>query len=262
MTALTITTPEHVDIRLEPAGAGSRFLAILIDSLITNGGSTLLFTLVGWALPRGVAMALTITANFVLSIGWHIWFETRRQGRTPGKRALRIRVVDARGLPVTLYQSLARNMVRVLDFAPAFYGFGALSTMISPLRRRLGDIVADTLVIRDAQPVAYRGQLASERRHNSLRTPRALRLIRHRISLEEREFLLTLCLRAERMQPAARYDLFEEVANVYREKLDIEADELSGENFVRGLTAVLFHPREDLVRSPAHVQQNSSRGPR
>ncbi|HET7437805.1 MAG TPA: RDD family protein [Thermoanaerobaculia bacterium] len=248
---LTITTPEHVHIRLEPAGAGSRFLAILIDSVLTNGVTSLLFTLLIFWLPRGVAMAIVVTANFVLTIGWHLYFETKRQGRTPGKRALRIRVVDARGLPVSLYQSLARNMVRVLDFAPAFYGIAAISTMVSPLRRRLGDVVADTLVIRDAQPLAYRGQLASERRHNSLRTPRALRLIRHRISLEEREFLLTLCLRAEKMQAAARYDLFDEVANVYREKLHMEEEELSGENFVRALTAVLFHPKEEETRKTA-----------
>ena len=245
---LTITTPEHVEIRLEPAGAGSRFLAILIDSLCTHGASIAIFILVSSFLPRGIALAVLLTASFILTWGWHLYFETKHQGRTPGKRALKIRVVDARGLPVTLYQSLARNIVRVLDFAPAFYGFAAIATMLSPARRRLGDIVADTLVIRDAQPLAYRGQLAAERRHNSLRTPRVLRHIRHRIGLEERELLLTLCLRAEKMQPAARYDLFEEVGAVYRAKLGVEAEELSGENFVRDLTAVLFHPREEETR--------------
>ena len=98
------------------------------------------------------------------------------------------------------------------------------------------------MVIRDAQPLAYKGQLASDRRHNSLRTPRVLRAIRNRISLEEREFLLTLCLRADRMSAEARYDLMEEVAAVYREKLGIEEEQMSGENLVRDLTAVLFHP--------------------
>jgi hypothetical protein len=114
--------------------------------------------------------------------------------------------------------------------------------MSSPSRRRLGDILADTLVVRDAQPLAYRGTLAAERRHNSLRTPRVLRLARHRISLEEREFLLTLCLRADRMTAEARYDLMEEVAREYRKKLGIEEEQMSGENLVRDLTAVLFNP--------------------
>ena len=239
---ITITTPEHVPIRLEPAGAGSRFLATLIDAFIVNGtGMVILLVLVS-VLPAGIAMGVGITVNFVLTWGWHVFFEVRKQGRTPGKRALRLRVIDARGLPVSLHQSLVRNIVRALDFAPAFYGIGAIVTLVTPSRRRLGDLVADTLVIRDAQPLTYKGQLASERRHNTLRTPRVLRLVRHRISLEEREFLLTLCLRADRMSPAARYDLMEDVASVYRRELGLEAGSLSGENFVRDLTAVLFHP--------------------
>ncbi|HKR63217.1 MAG TPA: RDD family protein [Thermoanaerobaculia bacterium] len=239
MSELTITTPEHVEIRLEPAGAGSRFLAILMDSFIVFAISTFIGIFLMAALPGGIALAIYITLNFLLTWGWHLFFEVRRQGRTPGKRALKIRVIDARGLPVSLYQSLVRNITRVLDFAPAFYGIGAISVLASKSRRRLGDIIADTLVVRDMQPLAYRGQLAAERRHNSLRTPRILRLAKHRISLDERELLLALCMRADRMTPEARYDLMESVAAEYRKKLDIE-EPMSGENLVRDLTAVLF----------------------
>jgi uncharacterized RDD family membrane protein YckC len=242
MSELTITTPEHVPIRLEPAGAGSRFLAIMIDALIISAIASTIYAILSRFLPQGVAAAIFVTVNFFLTWAWHLWFETRRQGRTPGKRALKIRVIDARGLPVSLHQSLVRNITRVLDFLPAFYGVAAIAVMASSSRRRIGDILADTLVVRDSQPLAYRGQLAAERRHNSLRTPRVLRLARHRISLEEREFLLTLCLRADRMSAEARYDLMEEVAKVYRAKLGLEEEPISGENLVRDLTAVLFNP--------------------
>lgn len=242
MNELTITTPEHVPIRLEPAGAGSRFLALLIDAILVTSIASTVFATVVLLLPSGLALAVFLSVNFVLTWGWHVWFEVKKQGRTPGKRALRLRVIDARGLPVSLYQSLVRNITRVLDFAPAFYGFGAIAVLSSPTRRRLGDLIADTLVVRDIQPLAARGALGAERRHNSLRTPRVLRLAKHRIGLEEREFLLTLCLRAERMSAEARYDLMEEVAAVYREKLGIEEEQMSGENLVRDLTAVLFHP--------------------
>jgi uncharacterized RDD family membrane protein YckC len=258
---LTIVTPEHVHIRLEPAGAGSRFLAILIDSLIVQGASAVIYSVLVVLLPAGIAIAIFITINFVLTWGWHIYFETRHQGRTPGKRMLRLRVIDARGLPVSLYQSLVRNITRVLDFTPLFYGVGAIAMLASPTRRRLGDIIADTLVIRDAQPLAYKGQLAGERRYNSLRTPRVLRLIRHRISLEEREFLLALCIRAEKLSAAARYDLMEDVGAAYRTELGLEEvapparpdagpaarppEAISGENLVRDLTAVLFTSRDE-----------------
>jgi uncharacterized RDD family membrane protein YckC len=244
MNEVVITTPEHVPIRLEPAGAGSRFLAMLIDVFLVTAIGSAFGAIAVMTLPS-IGIALAITFNFLLTWGWHVFFETKKQGRTPGKRAMRLRVIDARGLPVSLYQSLVRNIVRVLDFLPGFYGAGAISTLVSPTRRRLGDIVADTLVIRESQPLAYTGQLASDRRHNSLRTPRVLRLIRNRISLAEREFLLTLCLRADRMSAAARYDLMQEVADEYRRKLDVEEESLSGENFVRDLTAVLFNPREE-----------------
>jgi uncharacterized RDD family membrane protein YckC len=242
MSELTITTPEHVPIRLEPAGAGSRCLAIVMDAVIVTAIAATVGAVLTTFLPHGVVAAIVVTVNFFLTWAWHLWFETRRQGRTPGKRALKIRVIDARGLPVSLHQSLVRNITRVLDFVPAFYGVAAIFVLASPSRRRLGDIIADTLVVRDAQPLAYRGELAAERRHNSLRTPRVLRLARHRISLEEREFLLTLCLRADRMTAEARYDLMEDVARVYREKLGIEEEQISGENLVRDLTAVLFNP--------------------
>lgn len=240
MNEVVITTPEHVPIRLEPAGAGSRFLATMFDAIIVMALTSAIGFILRLVLPAGIAVAITLTLNFVLTWGWHVFFEVRRQGRTPGKRALRLRVIDARGLPVSLYQSLVRNIVRALDFAPAFYGIGAIAIMLTPSRRRLGDLVADTLVVRDAQALTYKGQFASDRRHNTLRTPRVLRLVRHKISLEEREFLLTLCLRADRMSPAARYDLMEDVAAVYRAELGLEADSISGENFVRDLTAVLF----------------------
>jgi len=242
--AATITTPEHVEIRLEPAGAGSRFLAIVIDAVIVLGITIALGFALMQLLPPGVTAAIVLTANFAITWGWHVYFETQHGGRSPGKRALRLRVVDARGLPVSLHQSLVRNIMRAIDFAPMFYGFAAIATLVDPRRRRLGDVVADTLVIRDARPLAWRGQLAAERRYNSLRTPRVLRLIRHRISLEEREFLLALCIRADKMSPPARYDLMEEVAAAYRTKLSIDDDEpISGETFVRELTAILFASR-------------------
>jgi uncharacterized RDD family membrane protein YckC len=238
--AITVTTPEHVAIRLEPAGVGSRFLAVFLDALITMAISSVAGTILMIVLPTGIAAAIWVTASFVLTWGWHVYFETRRNGRTPGKRALSLRVVDARGLPLTVYQSMARNVARVVDFLPLFYGFGAVASMLTPSGGRMGDLIAGTVVVRETTPLVSRGDLAAERRHNTLRTPRVQRLIRHRIGLEEREFLLTLCLRSAKLSPEARYDLMEEVAAFYREKLGLEEEPISGENFVRDLTVLCY----------------------
>jgi hypothetical protein len=100
--------------------------------------------------------------------------------------------------------------------------------------------VAETLVIEEPATMTFRGEPLSERRYNTLRTPRVLRMIRHRISLEERELLLELCLRSERLDPQRRYELMEEVGSLYRTDLGIDDPRLSGENLVRDLTSILF----------------------
>ena len=199
-------------------------------------------------LPPGVTRALFLTASFVTGWGWHVFFEAYRQGRTPGKQLLGLRVVDGRGLPLSLEQALVRNVVRALDFAPVFYGLGALACQYDARRRRLGDIVADTLVIREGaggRPGLGEGGARSE--WNSLRTPRILRLVRRRVGVEEAELLLALSLRAPELEDRARYDLMEDVARHYREKLELGDLPLSGPALVRGLAALVFWDR----RSPA-----------
>lgn len=238
-TERVILTPEHVPIRLTPAGLGSRFLAVFVDFVIALAVVMVLEKLFNF-LPEGLAQALTATFGFVVLTGYHIWFEVRHQGRTPGKRMAGLRVVDGRGLPITLEQSFVRNIVRVLDFAPAFYGIGGLVSLIDRERRRLGDILADTLVVHERVPLRPEGSLRLDRRYNILRAPGMQRRIRQRVSLEEREFLLTLCLRADRLTESARYDLMDQVGDHYRRRLDIDAPHLSNENLVRDLTATLY----------------------
>jgi uncharacterized RDD family membrane protein YckC len=237
--APVVLTPEHVPIRLTPAGLGARFMAVLTDGIIILAVCGTLGTLLQ-IVTLGRATALVITASFVIQWGYHVFFEVRRQGQTPGKKLCGLRVVDSRGLPITFQQSFIRNVVRALDFAPAFYGVGALSCLLTRHRRRLGDLAADTLVIQEHRPADLARALAGQRRFNSLQAPRVLRRIRRHVGLEEREFLLALCLRAEALDPRARFDLMEEAGNHYRKVLEIDDPHLSGENVVRGLLSVLY----------------------
>lgn len=239
-----ILTPEHVPIRLSPAGLGSRFLALLMDVTIILGLLAALRLVLNPIISPGVVQAVDTTASFVLFVGYPIYFEVRHQGRTLGKRAFGLRVVDGRGLPIRLEQSFVRNIVRALDFLPLLYGFGGLISLFDRDRRRMGDILADTLVVHERLPLRPQGEIRLERRFNALRTPSTLRRIRQRVELEEREFLLTLCMRADRLEPSARYDLMEEVGTWYRKRLDIDAPHLSNENLVRDLTAALYNVGE------------------
>lgn len=237
---VVVVTPEHVEIVLSPAGLGSRFIAITIDSLLTMGLPALAVQLIPPVVAMGIHFALLVSLEFFFTFVYHVYFETLQHGRTIGKRALRLRVVDSRGLPITAAQSLVRNAVRVVDGLPLMYGVGSLASLIDRNGRRLGDIAAQTLVIEERSAARFAGAVLEERRFNSLRTPRILRLIRHRIGLEERELLLELSLRAERLDPARRYELMEQIGAYYRDLFGLEESRLTGENVIRDLTSILF----------------------
>ena len=238
-----IVTPEHVEIRLEPAGLGSRFIALMVDLVLVGALSTTVAQLTLSLLPAAPGALVRALALLVLTWGYHVYFEVRHAGQSPGKRIMGIRVVDGRGLPLSAQQSFVRNVLRVLDALPIGYALGAGVSQLDGLRRRLGDIAADTLVVREGRVPEHERRVARARAFNSLRTPRVLRLIRHRVGLEEREFLSSLCLRAEGLEDRARFDLMDEVGRHYRAKLEIDDPHLSSENLVRGLTGILFSAR-------------------
>jgi len=237
MSRLTVLSPEHVVIELRGAGLGRRFAAAILD-LVVAGALAGSASWLGSMLPGAIGGLAGPTLGFLCFWGYHVLFELRGDGRTLGKRLLRLRVVDIRGLPVGPMQSMVRNIVRILDLIPAG-GLGMLSAMIDPAHRRLGDLAAGTVVVADADPPLLALAGGHARRVNSLDQPRIRAAVRHRIGLEEREFLATLCLRAEGLEPQVRYDLFEEVAADLRLRLGIEEEGISGENVVRGVVALM-----------------------
>jgi hypothetical protein len=96
-----------------------------------------------------IAAGLLYFAVFMLFFGYFILFEWLWQGRTPGKRLLGIRVVRDGGFTLDLISSMIRNIVRVIEAALGFYAISAICALLSPLNRRLGDLAAGTLVVRD-----------------------------------------------------------------------------------------------------------------
>lgn len=236
--ARVVLTPEHVEIRLEPAGLGRRFGAVVIDGLMILAIVALASKITGTFFPQGIGAALQATVAFLVTWGFHVFCEVRRQGRTPGKQMLGLRVVDGRGLPLTVQQSFVRNVVRVLDFAPLFYGLGGVVALFDRHQRRLGDLVADTLVVREDVPWGF-VRLPFPPLDGELGGAAALRRLRHRLSLEEREFLVALALRADRLDDRARFDLMAEVGGHYRERLGLQLPHLSDENLVRALASAV-----------------------
>lgn len=157
---LRIDTPENVAFDYEVVGIGTRFMAGLIDSLlialalmVVNLASFLLT--VNWLnLAGSWVAALAGLFSFAISWGYYLFFESYWNGQTPGKRRLHIRVVRRDGAPITLIESLVRNLVRIVDFLPFGYGVGIITMFVHPHSCRLGDLAAGTLVVREQSDVA------------------------------------------------------------------------------------------------------------
>ena len=135
----------------------SRARAWFFDLLIRMAILLMLGLILG-ALGK-VGTGLMVLIAFVLEWAYPVLFEVLRQGQTPGKRACDLRVLHEDGTPVQWRASVARNLIRAVDFLPVCYGFGLIAMLLNRDFKRLGDLAAGTIVVH------------SERRRASKRMP-------------------------------------------------------------------------------------------
>lgn len=167
---LIIETPERVPLEFALASIGNRFLAVAIDHFIqylsifliawfflsiagysssdvANAPETLVNEAPKWTI------AILIIVLFLVFAGYFIVFEWLWNGQTPGKRWLKLRVIRDDGRPLTLWEAIARNLLRICDAAPGFvipvYSVGLIAIFLSDRDQRIGDIFAGTVVIRE-----------------------------------------------------------------------------------------------------------------
>lgn len=180
MTELTpsdrfvVETPENIRFGYDVADIGSRFLAILIDSLIQGTIYVVLFfslvvlanQLTALDIPRPVNDALgvgVVVVLFIIQFGYFMFFEIVMNGQTPGKRLFGLRVIKDNGYPLAPLDSVIRNLIRIIDFFPFAYGVGLVTMFLNARAKRLGDFAANTLVVKqrhevrlqDLQPVVF-----------------------------------------------------------------------------------------------------------
>jgi len=155
---LEVETADHVVLRYDLAGGGNRGFAAVVDFLV----ATLIATGIGVAyltfasalgegvlLPYGgfvLLLGLTVVWAYFIALEW-LW-----NGQTIGKRVFGLRVIGDDGAPPGFLPIFVRNLVRVVDFLPSFYGVGLLAIVLSPRSQRLGDIAAGTYVVRAPRP--------------------------------------------------------------------------------------------------------------
>lgn len=165
---LVIETPERVELYYTRAQIGNRFLAALVDHLLQflMIGAIVLVAAIFWDAIRAIwdalgqfAVGIAIMVAFAIYSGYFVLFETIWNGQTPGKKLFRLRVIREDGRPVRFYEALVRNLLRTaLDSMPVvgvpLYSIGIVAVFLSPRSKRIGDYVAGTVVIREAETKA------------------------------------------------------------------------------------------------------------
>lgn len=165
---LIIETPERVPLAFALASIGNRFLAVAIDHFIQFLTLFLIYWLFTWLAGIGAGDALnevysaemskwTIAIFFVIASiifsGYFVIFEWVFNGQTPGKRLLRLRVIREDGRPITFWEALVRNILRMVDSFPGIvipiYSVGLIAVFLSGRDQRVGDLFAGTVVVRE-----------------------------------------------------------------------------------------------------------------
>lgn len=158
---LIVTTPEQVQLRFHTAGIGSRAIAKLIDNLIVGAASAIaVLAVILASLPYRIrrmdtgfdyVVAGTLIFVVLLNAGYYICTEAFMGGRTIGKRIVGVRVLQDNGQPATFLSVLIRNLFRLLDMLPTMYLTGVVVMLFSKKDKRIGDLVAGTVVVVEQQ---------------------------------------------------------------------------------------------------------------
>jgi uncharacterized RDD family membrane protein YckC len=219
MGRLEIETPDHVVLRFQLAGAGNRGFAAIADFLIASvltfaiGFSFQKLTEIDPSLDEWAGWEVFVE----LFIAWlyFVLLEWLWNGQTIGKRLFGLRVISEDGEPARFVAVVVRNLVRIVDFLPIFYGFGLVTLIVSPRSQRLGDYAGGTFVVRAPRPrrnwSALRTLNASPRwnlAEAKSTTEPTLRVLPGEAQRLVREYVL----REQKLTPAARIALAKQLA--------------------------------------------------
>ncbi len=225
---LTIETPEQIPLEFPLAGIGSRFLAMAVDMLF-QFVFFMLMIIAGMILFAGLTaiseraglwgIAIFILVAFLVQFGYFAFFEALWNGQTPGKRYVHIRVIKETGRPITTYEAVTRNLMRIIDSIPA-YGVGILSMLLSSKNKRLGDFVAGTVVVHE-KPLAEQAKVS----WNPAATPAPTGYDVGQLTPEEFQLIETFLLRREQLGTDVRARMARQIADRVAEKLGISQED-------------------------------------
>jgi len=243
---LIIRTPEGIMFPLTPAGPVIRCMAWTVDLAVIAAVSQFLQMLLDALklVSYDLASAFGILAVFAVSVGYGIAAEWYWRGQTLGKRLLRLRVMDEQGLRLRFSQVAVRNLMRFADSLPLFYLLGGLVCLITQKAQRLGDVAANTIVIRIPETAEPDMEQLLGNRYNSFRDyPHLCARLRQNVSNREAEMALQILLRRDELEPSARMELCRELSAYFRQKTEYPpelTEGISDEQYIRNVADVLY----------------------
>ncbi|MDF2922078.1 MAG: hypothetical protein K0R57_992 [Paenibacillaceae bacterium] len=256
---LSVVTPEQVRLRFLTAGVGSRAGAHAVDLLLLILFYSLLFVLIGeftvrssgWGMVQDASeymIAGAIILVLAIQLGYFVICECM-MGKTVGQRIVGLRVIQDNGRPVTVLSSILRNLLRVVDFLPSFYLVGLVVGFLHPKGKRVGDLLAGTVVIYDNR----NGQ--QEKKSQVMRTIgeegwniSGFRLEdRHRRLVSRQDWLALEALieRRNELTEESLAKLSAELADYFRQRLEISAEEAGRVTQTTFLVTIYTQLRED-----------------
>lgn len=249
INTLTIKTPEGIDFSLLLAGPITRFLAWSVDLLVILAINKLLNVLLGLLgiLSRDLATAAIILGYFIVSIGYGIVTEWYWHGQTLGKRLLRLRVTDMHGLQLQFSQIVIRNLLRFVDSLPALYLVGGVACLINRRAQRLGDLVANTVVVWNPRLDEPDLDQLLEGKYNSFRQyPHLEARLRQHVSPTETQIALQALVRRDEFKPRSRVALYQGIVTHFKTIVTFPAeatDGISDEQYIRNVVDALYRTK-------------------
>lgn len=223
-----VDTPEQINLSYDIAGIGSRFLAAIIDTiiiLIMEGLLLLVLSLLSSRLgvADSITTAIAVVGSFAVLWGFYLVAEMLSNGQSPGKRVIGLRVVREGGRPITFTASALRNIIRFVDFLPLFYGIGVITMFVDGRARRLGDLAAGTLVVRERAPVSLESLSQPVYTLPAGATPMPADMALHveRLSDQDYNLIQDYLRRRAELSAAARVRIGAQLAEGIRQRLDL-----------------------------------------
>lgn len=164
-----VETPELVEVRFDLAGVGTRFCAYTLDVLLIGAILSIVVSMLicsgnlAWSSgeDNSWAIAIGVVLSYLVQFGYSLACELGMNGQTPGKRTMMIRVIRDDGTPATALDIVTRNLMRIIDSIPLVYVVGGVSALVHPQHKRIGDIAAGTIVIKESE-ADYRARTDSK----------------------------------------------------------------------------------------------------